>query len=146
MFSRVETIHPLVVHFPIALGVLCLLFELSGQFVKKRQRDFDLLLLVLALLGTITAFLANFTGELAEHVYANNSQFATLIEQHANIALFVFWTFMALVIVGAVNLAQHRPVLRIIRLVLTVVLVGLIVVAAHRGSELVYQYGVGVQP
>jgi uncharacterized membrane protein len=146
MFSRIETIHPLIVHFPIVIGVLYLLAELSFRFVRKRQQEFDVLLLTFATLGALSSFFANFSGELAQNVFTSNQMAMSLIQQHANVALFVFWNFLALVVVGVVSLVKVKSRIRDLRLALSLLLIVLIIIAAHRGSELVYQHGIGILP
>ncbi len=56
-------IHPMIVHFPIALLIVGFLFDLIGTFVKK---DFyskaGFYLLILGTLGVVAAY---FSGDLA---------------------------------------------------------------------------------
>ncbi len=83
-------IHPILVHFPIALLFLysaVKLLPLKKWFPKVSWKHIELALLVPGVLG---AFMANVTGEAAEHLIRPNHK---LVETHAFMALTATWTY-----------------------------------------------------
>tara|TARA_Y100001970_G_C14225121_1_gene855166 strand:+ start:2316 stop:2732 length:417 start_codon:yes stop_codon:yes gene_type:complete len=60
MLFNLENIHPLIIHFPIALLSTALLFDILASLLKIQ--DFKTVGLWCMITGTITCFLSNFTG------------------------------------------------------------------------------------
>ena len=61
-----QELHPLVIHFPIALLLVAPLFIFLGAVLRKeRSRVFLISALILMLLGTATLYLATQTGQAA---------------------------------------------------------------------------------
>ena len=76
-------IHPLLVHFPIALLFLYSIihiFPFDRWFPKVAWRQVERVLLIFGVLG---AFAALATGDTAEHLFHPNRQ---LVDMHANFA------------------------------------------------------------
>jgi uncharacterized membrane protein len=85
-------IHPLFVHFPIALLTLYALLELLRFGFLKNQYVFYIKVTLL-LVGTATTFLALPTGGLAERYHED---VADLVEKHAMFAVFSTLIFLTL--------------------------------------------------
>lgn len=78
-------IHPLFVHFPVALLTLAALLELI-RFQRLLQRSYLFYTKAfLVITGTATGFAAFQTGELLEHLYDGTST-ARVVELHATLA------------------------------------------------------------
>ncbi len=138
-------IHPMVVHFPIALLLASWLFDvLALRWRGEQFRETSRSLLLLGVLATAAALV---TGHFAEEAVEHSGNIPKqAIETHEELAFAVFWMFVALLglRVGSYwGLMRERPVL--------VLILGgagslLLVVASYFGGDLVYRYGAGILP
>ncbi len=97
-------IHPLVVHFPIALLFVYSLIKIvpfDKWFPKVAWKDIERVLLVVGVLG---AFVALATGDAAKHAFHPNRQ---LVGMHSNFA--VLATFLYALLLGGEILAMINP-------------------------------------
>ncbi len=88
-------IHPILVHFPIALLFLYSVIKILpfGKFFPKvNWRDIERVLLLFGVLG---AFVASATGEIAEHLVRPDHN---LVETHAAFAATSTWLYGLLLI------------------------------------------------
>jgi uncharacterized membrane protein len=142
-----KNVHPLFVHFPLALLTLACLLQLVGV-AGRRERCLSLASLFLYL-GTAGALLSVLTGWLAEEQIEGLAGFTPAIEAvldtHATLmflttGLAVFLSFLAFWLRGRMSRAWQA-----ILLLGLLVLVSLAVLGADRGGQLVYEFGVGTQ-
>ena len=98
-----DGIHPLIVHFPIALLLVSPLFVLLG-FLPKVGRGFALAGLVLMVLGTIGAYVAVESGEAGAELVTRTPEVAPVLQQHRELADTVRVLFTVLTAVWAVLL------------------------------------------
>lgn len=137
-------IHPMIVHFPIALLLASWLFDLLAlRWRGKQFRETSLSLLVL---GVLAAGVAVLTGHVAEDAVERSGIPKQAIETHEELAFAVLWVFVGLLgmrLVSYWGVMRERPAL-----VLGLGLAGslLLVVASYFGGDLVYRYGAGVIP
>lgn len=138
--------HPSLSHFPIALLISALVFEIVGQF-NKRESFLHVALYVQAL-GVLGAAASVVSGEQAEEAVEHLAGIEAVLEQHERLGTASLWFGVALV---ALKLflwkknfltAKWKPLL----LVLSVVLAGLAGAAGKIGGQLVYTHGAGVGP
>ena len=149
-----NALHPLVVHFPVALLLVAPLFVLIGALWPRRTNlAFLGCALILMSLGTAGTFVAQSTGEAASRATVQAPALAALIEQHEDLAEATGWVFLSLTTIFAVMLyglvlvqkrgqpaiARYLPV---IYLVLYMAGAVLLIQTAHRGGQLVHQFGV----
>lgn len=82
-------IHPIFVHFPIALLTIYSLIKILPvhKILKENQKAVERFLLFLGVLG---AFFALNTGEMAEHIVRKNRQIIEAHSTFAGISTFVF--------------------------------------------------------
>ncbi len=137
-------IHPMLVHFPIALlsvSVLC-------DFVAVRWRPQDsrsagFYTLVLGLVGAMASVIS---GHMAEETVEHSGAPEQILEIHEKLGFAVFWLFAGLLglrVVERLGWIKERPFMTLgFGLVGTVVLF----VASYYGGSLVYDYGAGVAP
>jgi uncharacterized membrane protein len=152
-----QTIHPLIVHFPIALLLIAPLFVVIGA-LRKPERGFAFLLvaLILMALGTVSTFVATSSGAATGELAQNAPQVKAVLEQHQELAETTEIAFTALTLIFAsilfVPRMLKRESTRAISTVLPLVFLvfyatGAISLAntAHQGGRLVHELGVRAQ-
>ncbi len=138
-------IHPMVVHFPIALLLASWFFDLLA--LRWRGEQFRETSLSLLVLGVAAAAVAVLTGHFAEEAVEHSGNIPKqAIETHEELAFAVFWVFVGLLglrLVSYWGVMRERP-----GLVLMLGAAGslLLVVASYFGGDLVYRYGAGIVP
>ena len=145
------SIHPMVVHFPIALLITAALFE-AGCLVFRGFLWLDRAATALMTLGGIGAGVAYLSGEraaeaaapvagVAQGVLADHEDLALLTLIACGIAvalrLFVSW-------LGRHDLEVHLGIFRLAALVAVFASVALLVLTAFHGGQLVFDHGIGV--
>src|SRR5689334_2662240 len=75
-------LHPLVIHFPIALLLTSPLFVLLAICIPTARRSFSASALILLALGTAGALLALSTGNAAENAVAATGELHAILKQH----------------------------------------------------------------
>ncbi len=134
-------LHPLFVHFPIALWVGALVFEALA--VARSSDDWHKTAVRLLVLGTIFAVPTAATGLLAEEsVPAGPAH--EVFEFHETM-MYITASF-AVLLCGFAFFKRNNFTagLRKIFLLGLIVLAGLLTVGTDRGVQMVYQYGVAV--
>ncbi|HZI93071.1 MAG TPA: DUF2231 domain-containing protein, partial [Patescibacteria group bacterium] len=149
---NLPNLHPAVVHFPIALWLAAVLFDVACLMIR-RHRWIDLTATSLYAMGALGAGAAYLAGEWAEDSLIDlPASLETLVEDHSDWA---WWTLIVFAVVAALRLV----ILRVDRgvghrltgvrwLVLLAALGGTwaLVETADRGGALVYRHGVAVTP
>lgn len=138
-------LHPMIVHFPIALLIVGFLAEVVGLVLKK---EFFITaafyLLVLGTLGVIAAFI---TGDIAGDGVSETGQLKNALETHEHAAQLTLWLMVgaAVVRIALVWMKKFNGILKYAAFVLF--LVGVLSVArtGYYGGELVYKHAAGVQ-
>lgn len=105
-------LHPLFVHFPIALLTLYSLLELVHKFTKAAY--WVRVRFILLVTGSIGAFVSSATGEQAEHMLRDQS-LRSLVEMHSLFAGVTTWIYAALAVCYVVVLYSHTPVYEALR-------------------------------
>jgi uncharacterized membrane protein len=135
-------IHPMIVHFPIALLIASAIFDLLAlRWPSKSFREASLYALIGGLLGAIFALV---TGNLAEDLAVKGGAPKALIERHETLAYISSAVFAALLAMKL--LIQWGRLRELPALSVTVGLVGVVVLggAAYFGGSLVYEFGAGL--
>jgi len=147
-----DGLHPLIVHFPVALLLSAPLFVVLGALFPK-TRGLSIAALLLMLLGTTGALIAVETGEAAGELVERTPQVTQAIAGHAELAETTRNIFAGLTVLFALFLfvprfLQKQPT-RAVSLALTVVFlaaysVGGLFLAntAHQGGRLVHEFGI----
>ncbi len=148
-----DGLHPLIVHFPIALLLVAPLFVVLALLVGRRSTLFMTSALVLMVLGTAASYVAVATGEAAGKLADRTPEVNQVLQHHEQLAERTRLTFTVLTIVFAGLLAGpavfKRPLARVPATVLTLLFLGVygagaVVLAntAHNGGRLVHELGV----
>jgi uncharacterized membrane protein len=135
--------HPLFVHFPIALWIAALVFELAAR-VAKQDALHRAACAVLAL-GALAAVPAVMTGWSAEAAVPAAGAAHDVKELHESLMVTSSILSAVLAVLGLFVLPR-RPLaaLRAAFVVGLLVLAGMVAVGADRGAMLVYHYGTSV--
>ncbi len=152
-FPGWDGLHPLVVHFPVALLLVAPLFVLVGLAWRRNRTAFMAAALVLMALGTIATYVAVPTGEAAAKLAERTPEINAVIERHEDLAETSRMVFTALTVVfAALVLApvalRREPgefaTIGLALLFLAVYGAGTLVLAntAHNGGRLVHELGV----
>ncbi len=148
-----EGIHPLVVHFPIALLFVAPLFVLLAGVLGKYGRWFGLTALMLLVMGTVGGAVAVSSGDAAYHALEDIEDGGwEVVEQHQQAAKSVQNWYVGLTVLYAVLLAVPLVVTKCNQwkywLPANLVFMAILMVvniqlanAAHLGGRLVHQYG-----
>lgn len=148
-----EGLHPLVIHFPIALLLIAPLFLVLALLLRKHEQPLAWCALLLMALGTAGAALAVATGDAAEDNAEHIAAAAATLDRHEDLAESARNVFIGLTIVYAILLLVPRffrkPPPRALHvaahLLFVAVYLGgttLLARAAHEGGRLVHEFGV----
>jgi len=137
-------IHPMLVHFPIALLIVGFLAELAGLLLRKDWlARAALLLLVLGTLGAVSAVL---TGQREEDRIVETPAIEHTLEEHEEAGEFTMWFFVVIAAARIFTAWRKNLPKAVSWVVLVAWLAGLgaITKTAWHGGHLVYKYGAGV--
>lgn len=148
-----DGLHPLVVHFPIALLIVAPVLVVLGLIIYRQYVWFATAALVIMSIGTIFAFVAVSTGEAGAELALRSPEINPVLERHEELAETTRWVFLGLTLLfAAVTLIPHllkRPLKRLAESVVAVAFLliyggGTILLAntAHQGGRLVHEFGV----
>jgi uncharacterized membrane protein len=147
-----NALHPLVIHFPIALLLIAPLFVVVGAVISPpKGRAFLMSALILMVLGTVSVFLAVETGEAAGQVAGLTPAIKATLKQHQDLAettrvLFSLLTvaFAALLFVsGSLELDRRLNAALLAAFLIFYATGALFLVnTARHGGHLVHEFGV----
>jgi uncharacterized membrane protein len=148
-----DGLHPLIIHFPIALLLVAPVLLAIGIVMRERGRPWLLAALLLTALGTIAAWVAVSTGEAAGALAERTPEINAAIERHESLAelvrnLFTVITLLFTAILFGPGLLHRHVVPRITTLAWFVLLavfgIGALAVVhtGHEGGRLVHEFGV----
>lgn len=149
-----DGLHPLIIHFPIALLLVAPLFVALGVvFAKEHGRGLLLAAFVLMVLGTASTFVAVSTGEAAGQLAERSPSVNAVLEHHEALAERTRLVFSMLTVVFAAILAaprltrrplEGRAAVAVYGVFLLFYLTGAVLLAntAHNGGRLVHEFGV----
>lgn len=139
-----ESIHPLVVHFPIALVLSALLVE--GLALALKRPHLRRVALWNLCLGTLGAAVAVLTGLQAEEIAKHSFEIWKVMGLHERLGI-------TTLVLGLMNCGLRlgmrdrlTPRLRAMSLGLMVAMAATVSVGAYLGGRLVFEFGVGGQP
>ena len=145
-------IHPMLVHFPIVLlplgALLYIVAALRGDDLGAR-RGLSLLAFLCLTAGTLTAMLAAAFGDVALDAAVDKGFDERPLEAHEDLAGPTIIVFGVLALVQALALWRAVVVRGARAWLLSLVAVagvGLLLVTAYHGGQLVYELGVNVAP
>ena len=150
----IDSAHPIVVHFPIALLLVAPIFVVIGLLARRRGTPFMISALILMVLGTIGAFVAVLTGEAAGELATRTPEISVAIEHHEEMAekVRLFFAILTVVFLAIVVAPRLVPAIRTrawVPVTATLVFLGaymgaglLLANTGHEGGRLVHEFGV----
>ncbi len=141
----IQHIHPMIVHFPIALLIVGLLADAIGLFSKKEF--FSKAGLYLLILGTIGVIAAYFSGNLAGEGVTEAGSLKQALESHEEAAELSIWLMSAaaLVRIAFIAVKSYSGSLKWVAFALFLIGVLSIARTGYYGGELVFKHAAGVQ-
>lgn len=139
-----ENVHPLFVHFPIALLSLFFIVDLAGSLASKSNwRDAASWFLYCgALLSGVTVA----AGLIAAGSVAHGGDVHEIMENHEHLGISVFLLASALAVWRRMAKQQISGPANILHLMCSGILAVLLIFTADLGGLMVYNYGVAVAP
>ena len=141
---RTEVLHPLSVHFPVALLLVAGLFKITGLWSSNRTwQEGGRILLALGIAGI---WIAIYTGNLADGIVSRELCDPTVLKTHENYAYLTAWLFTGALLLDL--LAGFELLSRSWMKILVVLVLlggsGFLIYVGHLGAELVYEQAAGV--
>jgi uncharacterized membrane protein len=149
-----DSLHPLIIHFPIALLLLCPLFILISAIpAPPKGKPYMVAALTILILGTCSLFVAVSTGHAASDLAERGGAVDAVLEMHEGLASETQIVFAVLSVILMAMLfvprVLHREEDRIFSTVLPVAFLALysvgilfVVNTAHAGGRLVHEFGI----
>ena len=148
-----DGLHPLIVHFPVALLLVAPLFVLLALVWQTHRRGLFVAALLLMVLGTASTFVAVSTGEAAGKLADRSPEVNAVLSHHEELAesTRAVFTVLTLVFAGLVfaPVLLRREVGEATTVALAVLFLlvygaGALVLSntAHNGGRLVHELGV----
>lgn len=148
-----DGIHPLIVHFPIALLITAPGFVVLGLLFPRAAKCWQLAALCLMFLGAVGAWFAVASGGAGGKLADGSDGFRAILEKHEELAELARNVFTALTAVFALlvllPMLLHKELKAVLRVGLHVafllVYLGcelILLNAAHNGGRLVHEFGV----
>ncbi|WP_445664702.1 DUF2231 domain-containing protein [Fodinibius sp. AD559] len=138
-------IHPILVHFPIAILLLAVLMDLLNFFLPDDWWD-DLKSTLLYGIGAISAIAAYYSGTWAADSVFLPSEAQNVLNSHSGWALWTVWFFIGYVVL---RMGLHwyktfdRKSIKVAVFILALPGVFLLYETGDHGAELVFGYGAG---
>lgn len=149
-----DSLHPLIIHFPIVLLLLSPLFILIGAVLPTpKGKPYMIAALIVLLLGTISIFVSTSTGQAAAELADRGGPVNAVLESHEDLARetqFIFAGLSAILLgIFALPRIMRRKDTRVFSTFLPLAFLALYTVGvvflintAHAGGRLVHEFGV----
>ncbi len=144
-FDYAPNIHPMVVHFPIAILILAMGLNAFAFFVSEKWWD-EKKTTFIYVLGSIAAIVTYFTGRSAADTVFLPTEAQSLLTDHADWAL---WTVLFFSVYAIIRIALHwfkkleKKSVQAVAFVLALPGLFFLFETGEYGATMVYGYGVG---
>lgn len=143
-------IHPMLVHFPIAILSIAILFDFVSFFFDRDNTWWtQKATAFLYGIGAVAAIIVYYTGTVAADSVMLPAKAQSVLSEHANMAWYTIWFYgiYAVARIAAVSMVGQHYQRQIHIGFFLVSLVGMFLLyeTGDHGAEMVFKYGVGVQ-
>ena len=139
---RLHTLHPALVHYPIALWVVGFFFYLYARM--KSSKPAELIAVANLITGTLLSFAAAFAGKLAADRLVFAPKIHELMEIHEKVGWSACGFFTLLSLWGFFTYKRAASKVIPLFLLLYVIGLGVLGLQSYIGGYMVYEGGVGV--
>lgn len=140
-------LHPMIVHFPIALLIVAFAFDLAGLIARRTSlTQAALYCQVLGALGAVAAYL---TGERAEEAVEHLASAHTVLERHEDLGRLLMYAAIAVAVIRIGLVWKRKADSQGAKALLAAFSLGLVFLVGATGffgGQLVYNHGAGVAP
>lgn len=137
-------IHPLMVHFPIALYIVALICDGIGLILRRPQK-LQFTAFILTIIGTIGAIAAVLSGNQAEELATFSKVSENIMDKHESMATITMWLGIVTSILRSLFMAIEKlSKFHNLILIPSILLTYLVIQTGHLGGKLVFGHGVGV--
>lgn len=133
-------LHPKLVHFPIALFLTALGFELMS-LVSKKTAFHQCAVYMYVFAALLTPLVVRTGIWEAERLHLNHP----LLDKHKLLALWTMWSSLMSLPVLWLSHKEFSKYFRVIFFLFLLAVSGVVGYAGHLGGQMVYEYGVGVE-
>lgn len=141
--AALQNIHPLLVHFPIALLTLFFTLDLIGSLAKRSE--WRQIAGALLYMGTVFSALTVAAGLVAAATVAHGGNVHDIMEHHEHLGISVLSLAAILAAWRLLSKGHIVGPANTLYLLLAAILSGLLAFTADLGGLMVYKYGVSVQ-
>jgi uncharacterized membrane protein len=137
-------LHPLIVHFPIAL-----LFVAGGFYIYALIKSSESIFStgsLLHLIGSLSFIVAILTGQQAESAVTHTREIHEIITQHELLSYISIWIFALMYIWQMLRNKKFLQVEKLGFVGLFIIVLCIMGYSAHLGAKMVYEKGAGVIP
>ena len=137
-------VHPLIIHFPIAVLSIAVLFDFIFQIWDRSWLSINCLSIYI--LGTVSALAAFLTGQYAADNVNMPMQAELTVSNHSDMAKYTLLFFSLYSIIRAIYWwkLKPNPIFKVSFFILALLGLFLLFQTADLGGKLVYKYGVGI--
>ncbi|HEX6732749.1 MAG TPA: DUF2231 domain-containing protein [Pyrinomonadaceae bacterium] len=148
-----DAVHPLIVHFPIALLLVAPILIIVGMLLPRQRLGLFIAALGLIAMGTIGTYVAVATGEATAELAKTTPGIAAILEAHEELAETTRLIFTVLTVIFAAilfapllfkrKLGPKSSLVLIVAFLLLYSAGSLVLInVAHEGGRLVHEFGV----
>ncbi|MFO0723131.1 MAG: DUF2231 domain-containing protein [Myxococcota bacterium] len=135
-------LHPMVVHFPIALAILWPLVDLCGLLLKRP--DVSRVGLALLGLGAVSALVATVTGQSDYDAAIARGFKPELLDAHADPGGLVPWMLLGTLAIRVLLPRRAGNKAQVLAIILGTIVAGWVAVVGYQGGRLSFGAGVGI--
>ncbi len=140
------TIHPIFVHFPIALLLTATLISVLAVLFKSKREELKIVLYWILILGAISVLAALFSGLYEDERVVHDEAIHKIMEVHKLLGFIITTVFVLITIWFIIRKRKIRLRELTVMTLLLIGTSGVLVYSAYLGGEMVYEQGAGVKP